>query len=356
MAITLAQIQKIFSENWRLKNLYGQSRYAVLFPNELRQTGGAFKAEVELPIMLEGITQKDWDPRTGFSETYQVDETKTVQLTQNFTIYNRIANHDKLASNWASNKLNIIDSQKAKEIDDYVLKTIGTGVTNNIAKPVKITKDNFAIEIKRLERMAESKKFQLKDALIFMDSLTVGELIQGKIEFTRTSIENTSATILNVFGYNIVEADLEKYGHQMVAIHHYALAWIMATERPLQAGVYTQGAFLGQTFVANNEFYEAKVIMEEYRISYPKVEPVQETGAKNKDLNKSLNDLTAAVRENTEASSSFIALKAMIYDQLSEIVPPTEKQKEFNKDLNNFKNILNLDDLFKIKQKWTSNS
>ncbi|UNF61345.1 hypothetical protein [Spiroplasma poulsonii] len=52
MAITLNNIQTYFKDNFKLSNLYGRSKYAVLFPNELQQDGGDEKPKFTYQLWM----------------------------------------------------------------------------------------------------------------------------------------------------------------------------------------------------------------------------------------------------------------------------------------------------------------
>ncbi|AXF96586.1 hypothetical protein [Spiroplasma phoeniceum] len=268
MAVTFKTIQTFFQNNWRLTNLYGASKIAALFPNQLQQDGGAFKAEVFLPIMNESQTQTYWDTVKGFDEKYVTEDLKKVQLTQNFTVYNRISKVDKLADNWAENKLKITDSQKAKILDKYVLSKIASGVKDLVPNPVKITKENFVDELKRLEVLVEDNYAHLEDMIIFIDHVVVAAMVNAKIQFTQTSIEGTSATIKSALGFNFIEASIGKLGFQFLPVLPQAFAWVLAVDLQLQAGEYTHVPFVGQKFIVDNEFYECAIVQNKFVFGY----------------------------------------------------------------------------------------
>ncbi|WP_338965886.1 hypothetical protein [Spiroplasma endosymbiont of Sarcophaga carnaria] len=336
MAITLNNIQTYFKDNFKLSNLYGRSKYSVLFPNELQQDGGGWKAEVYLPIINESITQKDWDPNLGFTETYVTEDFKKVQLDQNFTVYNRIANQDKLASNWPANKLTITDSQKAKILDKYIIKVLCTNVANKITSPIKITKDNFVTELKRLQAFVLENDIHLEDCIIFIDPEVVSAMINAKIQYSKATIEGTLATITSALGFNFVEAPIKQYGHLMVPIAPQAMAWVLAIDVPLQAGQYTQGRYLGQLFIANNEFYYGEVVQNKFWFSYPDPDYVPPSSTR---VTRSIENVEQL--ENAKRLALDLVLEA--YDG----VPHTKERSEYVKKINDANK---LDDVYKTKE------
>lgn len=311
MAFVLSQVQTYFSQKWRADNIRRNSQLASLFPNELKQEG-AFNSVVRLPILTEAIIQENWDPRTGFDEKYTTDKHIEVKLDQNWTVYNRIDKVDMEADEWASNKMRMVDRQKGRRIDDYVLDVISTNTEIINITPVTITKDNLVEIFKDLEIKADNQKFDLQTAYIFVSPKLMSVILNSKLSTGSYSIDETGAVVYDVLGYRIIQARLDKYQTQLIALPMQAVSWCWAEHLPLQAGEYTQGAFLGEQYICENAFFKGKVVMPEMVLKMKEVGSGAETQSafnENSSLGSFKEMSTRDFISKYQSNQSFQSLK-----------------------------------------------
>lgn len=256
--ITWQKANEYWSENWRQKNLYGNSKIAILFPNVISEAGGALNKKVHIPIVAAPIKQKDYSGTTGFVEQYTTDTEFITELTENYTVYNRIDKIDKLAPNWASAKEKAIEADQAQTVDTYVLAKLAE-TKNLIPNPKKIDKSNITDVLSELKRFIKSKNGDPAKGFLFADYSVIAAIQNLDNTSGAKPIEGSAAMIIATRGFNFIECDLSKFKLQLIFANPSAFGWAAYQHTPLQAGTYTQGPYLGQDFVAQNTFYGGKI-------------------------------------------------------------------------------------------------
>ncbi|ASP28238.1 hypothetical protein SCORR_v1c04660 [Spiroplasma corruscae] len=268
MAFTIDQIKEYWSENWRHENVLGLSKLAALFPNELKQDGGQMNSIIKVPVMTEVETQQDFKQETGFVETNAHEKIVQMKLTENFTSYTKILPENIPGPNWAENKMIVIERQEAAKYDAFALKTICEGV-KNFMEYEEVNEKNFISIFKKIEKEAKKHKFEVSNAIFLISPKIATIIANSKLNSLSYDLENTSIVINQILNkYYCVEADIDDYGYDIIALVPSAYVWASYVETPLQSGVYTQGPFYGQIFTVINKWYNGEVIMDEHILAF----------------------------------------------------------------------------------------
>ncbi|AGY41646.1 hypothetical protein mflW37_5790 [Mesoplasma florum W37] len=272
MPVNIHFINKTYSETWKKESLLTFGRFYPLFPNELHDDGGAFKAEVIMPLMTLAKKGNKWSQEDGIPLTDSHEKTVAVVLDQVFNVHTKIDKTNVPANpeSWAKNKTDLITEQEAEELDEYVLSAIAKGVSTKVEDvPEELNKDTIVSFFFKLEAAAKKQKFNLKNSIIFISPKVRESVIQAKLECVDRNVENTSVVITSILGYNVVSAPIDELGYDFIALPKQAFAWVKANHTPLESYIFTQGTFKGQIATIINEFYGSKNVMPEMIIGVP---------------------------------------------------------------------------------------